>query len=194
MDMSTTANISRIKVWDPLVRGFHWLLVAGFFTAYFTEDDFLVPHVWAGYLVLGLLGLRLVWGLVGSRHARFGDFIHRPRVVLAYLRDTLRGRAARYLGHNPAGGMMIAALLVSLLMTGVSGLALYGAGDQAGPLAQAMIGSGEGWDEALEDIHEFFANFTVLLVAVHVAGVMLASLLHRENLVRAMITGYKRKD
>jgi cytochrome b len=144
--------------------------------------------------VLGLLGLRLVWGLVGSRHARFGDFIHRPRVVLAYLRDTLRGRAARYLGHNPAGGMMIAALLVSLLMTGVSGLALYGAGDQAGPLAQAMIGSGEGWDEALEEIHEFFANFTVLLVAVHVAGVMLASLLHRENLVRAMITGYKRKD
>lgn len=181
-----------IKVWDPLVRVFHWTLVAAFAIAYFTEDDLMQLHAWAGYTIAGLLLLRVVWGFVGTPHARFSDFVFSPRVVLSYLKDTLALRARRYLGHNPAGGAMIVALLVSLTAATLSGLALYGVAEHAGPLAPWMAGFGEAWEERFEEIHEFFANFTLALVCVHVAGVLLESLVHRENLVRAMWTGVKR--
>lgn len=94
----------RIRVWDPLVRIFHWALVGGFATAFIVEDGLLGVHVWAGYLVLSLIAVRLIWGLIGTRHARFSDFVRKPSDVLAYVRDALRLRAPRYLGHNPAGG------------------------------------------------------------------------------------------
>ena len=95
---------SQVKVWDPLVRIFHWALVTAFTIAYFTDDEeLLLPHVWAGYAVIGLLLFRLLWGFVGTRHARFSDFIHAPSAALAFVRDTLKGKAKRYLGHNPAG-------------------------------------------------------------------------------------------
>ncbi len=181
-----------IRVWDPLVRVFHWLLVAGFFIAYLSGDEWMTLHVYAGYLVAGLVAFRLLWGVVGTRYARFTDFVKPPREVVAYLRDMLRGRERRYIGHNPAGGLMIVALLLSLIGISLTGLALYGAHDEAGPLAGLMAGSGEFWEEALEEVHEFLANLTLLLVAVHVAGVIFESLRHGENLVRAMLTGRKR--
>ncbi len=180
-----------IKVWDPLVRIFHWSLVIGFFVAYITEDDFMTLHVWAGYLVGGLVAFRLVWGLIGPKYARFSDFVRPPREVLAYLKDELSGRARRYLGHNPAGGAMVVALLLSLAMTVFTGLVTYGGAECAGPLADALCGSGEILDELGEEVHEFFANFTLLLVVLHVAGVLLSSWLHGENLVRSMIHGRK---
>ena len=181
-----------IKVWDPLVRLFHWLLVAGFFIAYLSGDEWLTVHVWAGYLVAGLILFRLLWGFVGPRHARFSDFVVAPAQVRAYLTDMLKGRERRYLGHNPAGGLMIVALLLGLAAISLTGLALYGVEDQAGPLAGLMAGSGEFTEDVLEELHEFFANLTLLLVAIHVAGVVWESLRHGENLVRAMITGRKR--
>ncbi len=177
-----------IRVWDPLVRILHWSLAAGFFGAYLTED-WETAHVWLGYGVLSIVPVRLVWGFVGTRHARFSDFVRRPSAVVAYLRDLLRLRHRRYLGHNPAGGYMILALLVFVTLTGVSGLALYGAEAQAGPLAGWVS---PGWEEALEELHEFLANFTLLLVGIHVLGVLVESVLHGENLVRAMWTGRKR--
>ena len=112
-----------VKVWDPFVRIFHWGLVAGFTVAYVTEDDLLTPHIWAGYLVGALIALRLPWGLIGPRHARFSDFVYRPRNVAAYLGDMLGFRARRCLGHSPAGGAMIVALLVVVAATVITGIA-----------------------------------------------------------------------
>ncbi|MCC7201830.1 MAG: cytochrome b/b6 domain-containing protein [Nitrospirae bacterium] len=181
----------KVKVWDPFVRIFHWALVACFAIAYLVGDDFLSIHVLAGYSVLVLVLFRLLWGFIGPEHARFTDFIYHPRSVLSYLRDLVRFSARRYLGHGPAGGTMIIALLTTLILTTLSGLALYGAGEFAGPLAGLMAGIGEKGVDALEDIHEFLAGLTLTLVAFHVAGVILSSFVHRENLIKAMFTGYK---
>lgn len=191
--MNGQAYTTEVKVWDPLVRVFHWLLVAGFFTAYLTEgDELLTIHSYAGYTVLSLVLVRLVWGLVGTRHARFADFVRRPGEVGRYARDVVKLHPRRYLGHNPAGGLMIVIMIISLLVTTLSGIAVYGAEEQAGPLAGWLGGVNHSWAEAFEELHEFFANFTLFLVVVHVAGVLVESLLHGENLVRSMITGRKR--
>ena len=125
---------TEIKVWDPLVRIFHWALVVAFFVAYFTEgDELLGPHVWAGYIALGLVVFRIVWGFVGSKYARFSDFVVGPVAAFRYALEAVRGRAARYIGHNPAGGFMIVLMLVLLVATTVSGLLVYGADQHAGP-------------------------------------------------------------
>ncbi len=183
-----------VRVWDPLVRLFHWSLAASFTIAFLTEDDLLVVHVWAGYTIFGLILVRLIWGFVGTRKARWSDFIKEPGEIAAYLKDAVRFRAARYLGHNPAGGAMVVALLVSLIATALTGLAVYGAQELSGPLAPMLSGLSEGWAHLLEDVHEVLANLTLLLVLLHLAGVVFASLQHRENLVRAMITGLKRSE
>ena len=177
-----------IKVWDLPLRIFHWLLVAGFFVAYLTEDDLLTVHVWAGYLVAGLLVFRLLWGFIGNKYARFSSFLCSPGQSLAYVKDLVALKTKRYIGHNPAGAAMIVLLLVSLLMTVITGLAVYGADQAAGPLA--AIGSSN--EEMWEEVHEFFANFTLFLVVVHVIGVAVESYIHRENLARAMVKGYKK--
>jgi cytochrome b len=184
----------RIRVWDPLVRIFHWALVGGFATAFIVEDDLLGVHVWTGYLVLALIGVRLVWGIIGTRHARFGDFVRKPSDVMAYIRDALRLRAPRYLGHNPAGGAMVIALLVAVALTGLSGLAVYGAEELSGPLAPLMSALPGAWGHFFEEVHEVMANLTLVLVLAHVAGVIFSSLSHRENLIGGMITGLKRRD
>jgi cytochrome b len=188
---------TKIRIWDPLVRLFHWSLVAGFATAYLSQEDYLALHSWAGYLVAALVWWRIVWGFVGEDYARFADFVRSPAEAWRYLRDTLRRRARRYLGHNPAGGAMVVLLLSCLLLTAISGMAVYGIGDHAGPLALlAQVGTDAGfvWQDHLENIHEFLAHFTLMLIAVHVTGVVVESVLHRENLVRAMIDGRKRVE
>jgi cytochrome b len=190
----TAASAPQVRVWDPLLRIFHWGLAASFAVAFVAEDDFLSLHVQAGYLVLGLILFRFVWGFVGPRHARWSDFLREPAAVTAYLRDALRFRAGRHLGHNPAGGAMAVALLLSLLATGLSGLALYGAQELSGPLAFTLQAVPDAWAHILEDVHEVLANLTLLLVVFHLAGVAVASLQHHENLVKSMITGYKRSE
>lgn len=183
---------SGMKVWDPAVRVFHWSLAASFFVAYLlSEHDWLGVHVWAGYAVLGLVLFRLIWGFIGPAHARFADFVYRPGAVLAHLKALARLRTRRYLGHNPAGGAMIVTLLIALLVTALTGMALYGAEQHAGPLVGLMTGIGKGGAKVIEEVHEFLANFTLALVAIHVAGVVVESVLHRENLARAMVTGRK---
>jgi cytochrome b len=184
----------RIRVWDPLVRLFHWALVGGFATAFIVEDDLLGVHVWAGYLVLALIAFRLVWGVIGTPHARFSDFVRKPRDVLAYIQDALRLRAPRYLGHNPAGGAMVIALMIAVVLTGLSGLAVYGAEELSGPLAPLMSALPGSWGHFFEEVHEVMANLTLVLIVAHVAGVIFSSLSHRENLIGGMITGLKRRD
>jgi cytochrome b len=196
---------SEVAVWDPLVRLFHWTLFVSFCVAWFTEGELFedlqdrlsgewlqLVHIWAGYTIAGLLVFRVLWGFVGPRYARFSDFVYSPGVVLAYVRDVLRLRARRTVGHNPAGGAMIVALLLGLTATIVTGLALYGADKGLGPLAGMLAESSDAAIDTLKEAHEVATNFTLLLVAGHLLGVVWETLLHRENLVRAMITGRKR--
>lgn len=182
---------AEIRVWDPLVRIFHWSLAGAFFVAYLSGEEWLDLHTLAGYAALGLILARIPWGVIGTRHARFTDFVRPPRVALAYVRDLFLGRAQRHLGHNPAGGLMIVALLVTIPLVALSGMALLGVEEGAGPLAGVMAGSPDWLEEGLEGLHEFLANLVLLMVGVHVLGVLVESLLHRENLVRAMFTGAK---
>ncbi len=167
-----------VKVWDPFVRVFHWSLVALFALAYVTGDDVEKVHIAAGYAIAGLLTLRIVWGFVGSRHARFSDFVRSPREALCYLRDVVLLRARRYIGHNPAGGLMVIALILMLAGACVTGYLMT---------TDAYWGS-----KALEEVHELLANATLGLVVLHILGVVAASFEHRENLIKAMITGRKR--
>jgi cytochrome b len=180
-----------VKVWDPFVRTFHWALVLSFTVAWLSGEELETLHAYAGYAVAGLVLLRMVWGVTGSLHARFSDFVYRPAEVRSFLGDTLRLRARRYLGHNPAGGAMILLMLVTLLITAVTGLAYYGIEDGAGPLAM-LAGGSATMKDAMEELHEFSANLMLFLVLVHLAGVLLESLVHRENLVKAMFNGRKR--
>jgi len=188
------AQQKQATVWDPLVRIFHWSLVSAFFIAYFTEDDLLDLHVYAGYVVAGLLVFRLIWGFVGSRHARFTNFVKRPREAWVYLKSIVGQHPRRYLGHNPAGGAMVIALLLSLVLVTISGIALYGIEESAGPLATSLSGTGEFWEDVVEEVHEFFSNATLALVFFHVLGVLIASLQHKENLVKSMVNGRKSID
>ena len=187
-------DINQIKVWDLSVRVFHWSLASAFFIAYLTEDDFLDLHVFAGYTIAGLIVYRLFWGLIGTRHARFSDFVRPPREVFAYLKDMATFHPKRYIGHNPAGGAMVVALLVSLLITVLTGLSVYGAKEMAGPLADLFANAPNFVGNVVEELHEFFANFTLFLVGFHVVGVILAGLQHGENLVRSMLNGKKKAE
>jgi cytochrome b len=194
MDKPASGSVANeVRVWDPMVRYGHWLLVAAFLVAYFTEDDLLTVHVWAGYLVGVIVVVRVLWGLVGSEHARFSDFMYGPRQALSYFIDLLRGRAKRYIGHSPAGAAMVFAMLVGLAMTVWSGLVVYAYDKHSGPLASwVRPDASKSVEEFWEETHEVLANVTLALVLLHVGGVVVASFVHRENLVRAMIKGNKR--
>jgi cytochrome b len=168
-----------VQVWDRFVRVFHWSLAAFFLIAFVTGDEVESLHIAAGYAIALLVALRIVWGFIGPTHARFASFVRSPREVLAYLGDIARFRAPRYLGHNPAGGAMIVALLMMLTGTAATG---------------HMMTTDAYWGaEWVEELHEAFAHLTLGLVVVHVIGVLFASFEHKENLVRAMFTGRKRR-
>ncbi|MDR9486353.1 MAG: cytochrome b/b6 domain-containing protein [Sediminimonas sp.] len=190
-----------------MVRLFHWSLVVVFAVAWLTAEESAFVHEWAGYIAAGLIGVRLVWGLVGSHYARFSQFLRGPSATLAYLREVVKGREARYLGHNPAGAAMIVALLLTMLATAFTGWLLEN------PTRIAMLPEvpsiiapahadededdeyaerGEEGEGAIGELHEVLANLMLVLVVLHVAGVALASVRHRENLARAMVTGLKR--
>lgn len=184
----------QLRIWDPLVRLFHWSVAVCFGIAFVVEDDWLSLHVWAGYSILALVVLRTLWGFAGPVHARWADFVKSPAEITAYLKAAVRSRAPRYLGHNPAGGAMVVALFVSLAATAISGMAVYGGQELSGPLAPLLGRLPAGVAHGLEDIHEVLANLTLGLVVLHVAGVLWASVRHRENLAVAMVTGNKRRE
>lgn len=167
-----------VRVWDPFVRLLHWWLALSFAIAWISADEWDLVHEYAGYVVAALVGLRIAWGLIGTRHARFSDFVYSPPAVFAYLRDSFLLKARRYLGHNPAGGAMVLALLLSLTAVSATGI---------------MMTTDAFWTaEWVEEVHEAAANLTLGLVVLHVAGVIFSSLEHGENLVKSMLTGMKR--
>lgn len=196
---------NEVKVWDIVVRVGHWSLVALFAIAYLTgEIEVETLHAWAGYAILAIVLFRILWGVIGSKHARFSDFVFGWRETAAYARSLLTLRPKHYLGHNPLGGWMVVGLLAMLLLVCWSGLELY-ADEGKGPLARAPVtlvsvavanGKDDGREDeresVWEDVHEALAHLGLLMVLLHVAGALVASLLHGENLVRAMITGRKR--
>jgi cytochrome b len=172
-----SASIPRsVAVWDPAIRIFHWTLAAAVLTALVSDEDRRL-HEAAGYLALASIALRAVWGFIGPRHARFSSFVRPPGAVLGYIRDIALGRPRRYLGHNPAGGAMILLLMATVATAGITGW-----------LQETDRFFGVAW---VENLHSAAANLLIGLVAVHVAGVAFSSVLHGENLVRAMITGRK---
>ena len=178
------------KVWDPLVRIGHWTLVAAFATAYLTEGEVMPLHAIAGYTIAFAIAARIIWGFVGTKHARFRDFVRGPGATIAYLGRIFSGRTERHIGHNPAGGAMVVAMLIALLGTASCGMVLYGIEEGAGPLASWVTGAGLN-EEVWEEAHEVFANGMLFLVLLHIAGVVHASYAHGENLIRAMFTGRK---
>jgi len=169
-----------VRVWDPLVRIFHWSLVIAFTLAWLTGEELRRVHVITGYVIVGLVAFRLAWGVIGTTHARFSDFIYWPSTIIGYLVDTVRMRAKRYVGHNPAGGAMVIALLAMLSATCATGV---------------MMTTDAYWGvKWVEEAHQAAANLMLVLIGLHLAGVFAASIEHRENLVRAMITGRKRGE
>lgn len=173
--------LERVLVWDWPTRIGHWLMAASVLVAYLSGDseEWRLVHVMAGGALAGLVAFRLTWGGLGSRHARFSSFVRSPLAAGRYLLGLLHGQAPHHTGHNPAGGLAIVALLLLGLFTAATGWPMY-----------REIG-GERLEEWLEDLHEGLANAMLLVVFVHLAGVAVGSLAHRENLPRAMLTGYK---
>lgn len=170
--------MNKVLIWDWPVRIGHWLLVGAFALAWLTgeSEEWRLVHACAGGTVVGVILFRLLWGIAGTRHARFTSFVRGPGAVLDYVSGLLRGTESSYAGHNAAGGWAIVALLALGLLTGASGWLVY----------QDMGG------EWLEEVHEALASGMLAVAAIHVAGVVVSSLAHRENLVRAMLTGFKR--
>ena len=175
--MTDTPNKTKILVWDTPVRVFHWLLVLSFAGAYLTAESerWRLVHVSLGYTMGGLVAFRILWGLLGTRYARFGSFVRGPASVLRYVRSLLSGQPEHHLGHNPAGAVAIVLLLLVSIGIVATGWASYNE-------------VGGDW---LEELHEGAANFMLAVAGLHVAGVVVSSWLHRENLVRAMVTGQK---
>ena len=167
----------RTLVWDIPTRVFHWLLVVSFAGAFLTAESerYRDIHVVLGYTLLGLIVFRLLWGFVGSRYARFSSFLFKPAEIAAYAASMLKAKPAHYVGHNPAGSVSVYALLALGITCSATGVILF----------QDVGG------DALEELHEFTAYFMLTIAGLHVAGVLLSSLLHRENLARSMITGSK---
>jgi cytochrome b len=192
---------TEIRVWDPFIRIAHWLIAAGVLLNWFTDEP-LWLHTWVGYLIAGLVIARVLWGFTGPEHARFVSFLRGPRSVFDYLAGLVRFSSRRYVGHSPAGGAMIVALLFMIAVTAGTGMANLAADRGEGPLS-GMIAKVERPPRVpgqrrppllIKEVHETLANITLLLVVLHVGGVVLASLAHRENLVLAMITGRKRAE
>lgn len=204
-----------INVWDIFVRVFHWVLAGSIVGMYISAEEMKSVHIRLGYLVVALVLARIVWGFIGTKHARFGDFLYRPAEIYRYLKSLLTGKPIHYIGHNPAGGLMIFVMLIALLATTFAGLKTLAA-DGRGPLAynttpsvlssayadedeheqDGKYHSGSLRNEAKEtywkEVHEMMTGFMLFLIIVHICGVLVSSWLHKENLTLSMVTGKKK--
>ena len=168
-----------VRVWDPFVRMFHWCLVASFAAAWITSGSRGDLHHWAGYAAASLIFMRLSWGFLGTPYARFSQFVRGPKTIIKYLKAILVGNEARHIGHNPAGGIMVLALLFAISATAFTGW-----------MMTTDTYYGEDW---VQIMHSLCADGSVILILVHLGGVALASFHHQENLIKAMLTGRKRE-
>ena len=190
------SSSGKVKVWDAFIRIFHWIVVTLFFCNYLLSNKGMpferggTLHINAGFIIIGFVLARLVWGLVGSHHARFKNFLPTPAGFITYVRALWRGEFPYYEGHNPAGSVMIICLLSGLLFTGLTGW------------LASLAGVFDGWQGSIaaatdfidwDDVHEFFANLTMLGAGIHITAVVISSHLTGERLIHAMVSGYKKK-
>jgi cytochrome b len=195
----TSTETAEVRVWDPFIRVFHWLLAAAVIIDWITDEP-RWTHIWLGYLAATLMVLRVVWGFAGPENARFAGFVRGPAEVFGYLLALIRFSSKRHLGHSPAGGAMIVALLFMVAVTAVTGFVNQAQDIGTGPFAGFVAKverpprvPGQRRPPLLsKQVHEAIANITLLLVILHVGGVALASFAHKENLVASMFTGRKR--
>ena len=208
-------KMESVKVWDIFVRMFHWALVGSIIGMYISGEEMHGVHIRLGYFVIALVVTRIVWGFIGTKHARFGDFLYGPNEIFKYLKSLLVGKPIHYVGHNPAGGLMVFVLLIALLATTFAGLKALAA-EGRGPLAyanQSILSSAyahedeheadenrtydsgsrrqEGKDKFWKEIHEGMTGFMLVLIIIHICGALISSWLHKENLILSMITGKK---
>jgi cytochrome b len=177
--ISTTASTTtKILVWDRVVRLGHWLLAASFIVAYVSAESerWRLVHVISGYLVFAAVVMRFVWGVIGTRHALFRNFVSKPSHAISYFRSLASPHPEHHTGHNPAGGWAVVGLLGLSALASVTGWMSYN------NLGGTRLGQ---W-------HELVSNLALLLVIVHVAAVVISSYLHKENLLKAMFTGQRR--
>lgn len=169
--------MTRYKVWDPAIRVFHWTLVAGFVANAFLIDEDAAAHEWIGYAVVALVGLRILWGLIGPHHARFASFVPAPGAVTQQVTDMALRRRRTHLGHSPLGALMIANLILSILAIGVTGY---------------MMTTNAFWGvDWVEEAHEALVLWAEISILAHIGAVVLESLRTGVNLPRSMITGCK---
>lgn len=206
-DTGTPSKPALVTVWDPLIRIGHWVLLAAVAITLITRGEPELLHQGAGYVIAAYVVWRVFWGIAGPERARFETFVRSPIDALRYIADLVSGNAKRHLGHSPAGGWMVIALLVALSGAVATGLAMEnriavpafmtplvvqngGERAEAGEAPEASEREESPWEE----VHEAFANLVLALAMLHVAGVALASFAHRENLTRSMINGRKRME
>lgn len=169
----------KILVWDIVVRIFHWTIVFGFTANMFFLEEGKWQHRWVGYTILGAIFVRIAWGFIGSAHARFSDFIPTPNRLRNYIKSLLKRKDPRYIGHNPAGALMMFALILLMIFCGITGW---------------MQGLDRFWGvEWLQETHKLAANSILILAGLHVLAAIIESIRHKENLIKSMITGYKRR-
>ncbi len=186
---NSVAEVTQARIWNIPVRLFHWMLVSCFITAWLTRDDrYLDIHLFAGYLMAALILFRLLWGIVGGPYARFGDFAFGWREAWGYTKMALKGCPPRFIGHNPAGSWGIYLLLGLGSLIAITGLLALGGEEGHGPLA-GLLNRSQG--VIAHDLHELLAWVMLGTVVIHLLGVVVESVLHRENLIGSMITGYK---
>ena len=204
------------KVWDIFIRTFHWTLVGSMVGLYLSGDDFESLHIILGYFVMFLVLFRIIWGFIGTKHARFHDFLYRPSKIYQYLKSLINGNPTHYIGHNPAGGLMVIVMLLSLLVTAFTGLKALDS-EGKGLLTNTGISifrfayadeddddddddqtyktghhQKNQEDEFWEEIHESMTCFMIFLIITHLVGVIVSSWIHKENLILAMINGRKK--
>lgn len=185
-------NEKSVKVWDVPVRLFHWTLVLNFTAAYLTAEfhvGFL--HTLIGYFLCVLVLARVFWGFAGNRYARFSSFIFSPQETIAYLRSLRGGSSKHYLGHNPAGALMVFALLGLLALIFLSGLTTLAVIDFEGPLLFLIDYFDDDASYVARHLHGWLVDAALILIPLHLLGVAAGSIQHKENLVRAMFTGKK---
>lgn len=181
------SNQRQVTVWDPVVRIFHWtfaIAILGAWVSHEWRGSGRQWHEWLGYAALGLAIFRILWGFIGTKYARFSEFLHLPRYYLSYFFDLLKRKERRYLGHNPLGGLMVIALLLVALGTGITGHYLT-------DRSSVLLGLGH---RAQEEVHEVLGNLFMILVPLHILGIIWESVRHKESLTKAMFTGKKRSN
>ncbi len=205
------SNQKSVQVWDIFIRVFHWSLVVSFIIAYLTSEEKSEIHIYAGYTVLGLIIFRVIWGFWGTKYAKFGEFLTPHSQIVLYVKSLFSKRPKHYIGHNPLGGWMVIAMLFNLFMVSYSGLKILALKHGEGPLAIQMqsispIAVAQAQDDIeqylvkekdevsedyWEELHEKYTNIMLILIGLHLAGVVVSSVVHKENLIKTMVTGKK---